>query len=42
MGIQGQILIIDRRGVSTMSIYSLTSRVTHLTLDGARIVMGYS
>jgi hypothetical protein len=41
MEIQVLLLIIDQRGVSIMSTYSLTRRVTHLTLDDARVVMRY-
>ena len=35
------LLIIDRRSVSVMSTYSRTRRVTHLTLDVARVEMRY-
>jgi hypothetical protein len=41
MGIQVPLMIIDRRGVSIMTADSRTRRVTHLTLNVARVEMEY-
>ena len=41
-GHPGTLLIIDRRGVSIMSAYSRTRRVTHLTFNNARVEMDFN
>ena len=41
MGIQVLLLIVDRRGVSIMTADSRTRRVTHLTLNVARVELEY-